>query len=56
MRALINLGNKVNAMTLIYIAKLSLKVCFTNVKAQKFDGFILKTFKIVLVKFEVKDK
>ena len=37
-KALINFGNKVNIMALAYLAKLGLKVCLTNVGAQKIDG------------------
>lgn len=32
-KALINLGSKVNAMTLEYALKLDLKICHTNIKA-----------------------
>lgn len=53
---LINSNNKINAMTSIYLAKLSLKVCYINVKAQKIDNSIIKTFGIVLVNFQIKDK
>ena len=42
-------------MTLGYASKLGLKVCFTNVGVQKIDGSTLKTFKIVLASFQVKD-
>ena len=38
-------------MTLRYILKLGLKIYSTNVKVQKIDGSILKTFKIVLASF-----
>lgn len=38
--ALINLSSKVNSITLTYIVKLGLKVHFTDVKAQKIDGFM----------------
>lgn len=43
-------------MTSIYLAKLSLKVCYINVKAQKIDSSIVKTFGIVLVNLQIKDK
>lgn len=43
-------------MTPIYIAKLGLKVRFTNVGAQKIDSSIFETFEIVLTKFKIEDK
>ena len=50
-RALINLGSKVNAMTPTYTAKLGLKVRYTNVRAQKIDGSNLEIFEMVLACF-----
>lgn len=48
-KVLINSVSKVgNIMTPIYIAKLGLKVCCTNVKALKIDGSIFKIFELVL--------
>lgn len=41
---------------LIYTLKLGLKVCFTNIKAQKTDDSIFKIFKIVLASFKVENK
>ena len=55
-RMLINSGSKVNAMTLVYAAKLGLKVRKINIKPQKIDGSILDTFGIVLADFQVEDK
>lgn len=49
-------GSEVNAMTLVYIIKLSLKVCCTDIRTQKIDSFILKMFKMVLASFQVKNK
>lgn len=43
-QALINSGNKVNAMTSTYAAKLDLKVQKINVKAQKINSLSLKTY------------
>ena len=43
-------------MTLGYVLMLCLKICATNIKVQKIDSFILKTFEIVLASFEIKDK
>ena len=50
-QALINSGSEVNAMTPGYALKLGLKVCLTNIEAQKIDGFTLETFEIVLASF-----
>ena len=54
-QALINSGNKVNAMTPEYTLKLGLKVRSTDVEAQKIDGSTFKTFQIVLTSFQVED-
>ena len=43
-------------MTLEYILKLGLKSYFTNFGAQKIDGSIVKTFKMVLPSFQIQDK
>ena len=56
MQALIDLGSEVNAMTLIYAAKLGLKICHINVEAQKINNSTFKTFGIVLASFQVEDK
>ena len=42
-------------MTPEYILKLGLKVCFTNVGAQKIDGSTLKTFEMILASFRIED-
>lgn len=55
-QALINSGNEVNAITPNYSDKLGLKVCFTNVEAQKIDDSTLQMFEIVLASFQVEDK
>lgn len=55
MQALINFGSKVNTMTPAYILKLGLTVCRINVGAQKINGFTLKTFKVVLASFQMKE-
>ena len=49
--ALINSSSEINVMALVYAAKLGLKVYYTNVRAQKIDGSIFKTFVIVLASF-----
>ena len=54
-RALINSGSEVNAITLRYALKLGLKVHFTNVEAQKIDGSIFETFRMVLASFQIED-
>lgn len=43
-------------MILAYASKLGFQVCQTNVKAQKINGFILKTFEIVTTNFQIEDK
>ena len=43
-------------MTLKYILKLNLKIYSTNVKAQKIDDSIFKTFEIRLASFKVENK
>lgn len=43
-------------MILKYASKQSFKICATNIKAQKIDSFIFKTFKIILASFQIKDK
>lgn len=55
-QALLNFGNKVKAMTPAYAANLGLKVWSTNVRAQKIDDSIFKTFGMVLASFQIKDK
>ena len=55
-QALLNSGIEIKAMTLGYASKLGLKICPTDVKMQKINGFILKTFGIFLASFQVKDK
>ena len=54
-RALINSGKEIKAMTSAYTAKLSLKVRKTNIGAQKIDGSTLETFGMVLADFQVED-
>ena len=54
-QALIDSGSKVNAMTLGYVLKLSLKVRSSDVGAQKINGSIFKTFEMILASFQAKD-
>ena len=39
-----------------YAAKLSLKICSTNVEAQKIDGLSFRTFGILIASFQVNDR
>lgn len=55
-KALLNSGNKVNVISLVYIKKLGLKIWKTNVGVQKINGSIFKTFKIVIANIQIKDK
>ena len=55
-KALINLGSKVNAMHPTYATKLGLHARKIDVDAQKIDGSHLDTFGIVIADCSVKDK
>ena len=55
-RALIDSGSEVNAMTSAYAKKLGLQTQKTNVEAQKIDGSSLDTFGILIAGFQVIDK
>ena len=55
-RALLNSGSKVNAMSPAYAKKLGLKTRKTNVGAQKIDGSALEKFRMVIADFQVEDK
>lgn len=48
---LVNLGSKVNTITLKYVLKLCLRIRLIDVRAQKINGSILTMFKIVLASF-----
>lgn len=50
-QALLNSSSKINVMTLVYIAKLNLKVQPINIIAQKINSFTLKTFGMLLANF-----
>lgn len=43
-------------MISVFTTKLDLKMCFTNIRAKKIDGFIFKIFEIVLSYFQIKNK
>ncbi len=51
--ALLNSGNKVNAMSLVFAYQLGLKIRKTNFGAQKIDGTTLEIYKIVVSTFSV---
>ena len=55
-KALVDFGNEVNAMTPAYAAKRGLKVQKTDIKTEKIDGSTLETFEMVLADFQMKDK
>lgn len=50
-KALINFGNKVNAMTAAFAITFGFTTRKTNVETRKIDGSHLKTYAIVLAKF-----
>ena len=50
-KALIDSGSEVNAMTPAYVLKLGLKVYRTDVEAQMTDGSTFKIFGMILVNF-----
>lgn len=53
---LFDLDSEVNAITPAFAFKLALKICHTNVWAQKIHGFIFKMFEIVLASFWMDNK
>ena len=55
-KALIDSGSKVNAMTLAYAKQLGLQVRKTDVGAQKIDGSLLWTFEMDILGFQIEDK
>lgn len=52
---LINFGSKVNAMSPVFAATLSLTTKITNVGTQKIDSFFLKTDDMVLAGFSLQN-
>ena len=50
-KALLDSGNKVNAISPTYVKRLSLKTRKTNVGAQKIDGSALETCGMVIADF-----
>ena len=55
-RALLDSGSEVNAMSPAYAKKLGLKTRKTNVGAQKIDGPALNMFGMVIADFQVENK
>ena len=55
-KALLDSGSKVNAMSLAYVERLGLKTRKTNVRARKIDSSVLETFGMVIVDFRIEDK
>lgn len=55
MQAFIDLSSKFNAKTLTYAAKLGLKVCLTDIRAQKINSSTFETFEIELASFRVEN-
>ncbi len=54
--ALLDSESKVNAMSQAFAQQLGLKICKTNVGAQKIDGTILETYGMVVSTFSMSDK
>ena len=55
-KAWINSGNKVKALTLAYTSNLGLWAHYTDIGAQKIDDSTLQIFEMVLASFQVLDK
>ncbi len=55
-KALLNSKSKINAISQTFAQQLGLKICKTNIGAQKIDSTTLKTYKIVVFIFSVSDK
>ena len=53
---MLNNGNKFNVMNPALARKLGFYIWKTNVRAQKIDGSIFETFKIVIDNFQIQDK
>lgn len=56
MKRLINSINKDNTIILTYTVKLGLKLYHNNVKTQKTDNNLFKTFKLIQTSSQKKDK
>ena len=53
---LINSSSKINALTPAYPKQLGLRVWKIDVRAQKIDGSLVKTFGMVIAGFQIEDK
>ena len=56
MLALLNSGNKVNAIHPTFVKELGLLIKSTNIRVQKIDGITLDIFRMVVAAFSVTDK
>ncbi len=54
--ALLDPGSEINAMSQVFAQQLGLKICKTNLGAQKIDGTTLETYEIVVSTFSILDK
>ncbi len=54
--ALLGSGSEVNTMSQVFAYQLCLKICKTNVRAQKIDGTTMETYKMVVSIFSILDK
>ncbi len=54
--ALLDLRSEVNVMNQAFTSQLGLKICKTNIGAQKIDGTTLETYEIVVSIFSMLDK
>lgn len=55
-QALINSNIEVNAMILPYVAVLRLRICLTDIGAQKVDWSIFLTYGMMITNFQFEDK
>lgn len=55
-KAFLDSNSKVNTIKLVYIAKIGLNICFTNIEARKINSSTLDTFRKVLASLWVEDK
>ena len=54
--ALIDFGSEDNAMTPAHAKQLGLRTQSTNISAQKIDGLLLQTYRMVIATFQVINK
>ena len=53
---MIDFKSKINAIILVYIVRIKLKICSTIVIAQKINELCSETFEIVIIGFQILDK